>query len=139
MKRTPHSRHGNRTAESGFTLIEIMVVIVILGLLATLASKNIFGLFAENQEKLAHNKVRMLHDSVGVFKLNRGRMPRTLEELTEGDEKNGPIEKELPKDPWNNDYMLKEGDRRGEYIVLSMGPDGQEGTVDDIRYPAQKN
>jgi general secretion pathway protein G len=121
-----------RTAEHGFTLIEIMVVIVILGLLATLVVPNVIGASDEAKEKTARANIASIASAVKMYRVTNGKLPDTLDVLVEKDERGRSQLEELPKDPWGNEYMLREGDRPGEWEVISMGMDGSEGTEDDI-------
>ncbi len=126
-------------AEAGFTLVEIMVVIVILGLLATMVARNVIGASDEARETKAKTDIRMIADAVGGFRAKTGKLPESLEALATKDEKGRSELNDLPKDPWGNDYQLREGDKPREFIVLSWGPDGSEGTEDDITSQVQKD
>ncbi len=129
--------------QKGFTLLEIMVVIVILGVLASMVVPNLMG----NKDKADRQKVVSdviaLENSLDMYKLDNGVYPTTeqgLEALTE--EPSGSPEprnyredgyiKRLPQDPWGNDYILNSPGEHGKIDVLSVGPDGEEGTDDDI-------
>ena len=118
--------------EAGFTLVEIMVVIVILGLLATLVARNVVSSGDEARETKAKADVRMIADAVRGYRAKFGRMPEDLQTLATKDEKGRSELEELPLDPWDNEYVLREGDRRGEFEVISYGVDGVENTEDDI-------
>ncbi|HEX6811434.1 MAG TPA: type II secretion system major pseudopilin GspG [Planctomycetota bacterium] len=126
-----------RPAQAGFTLVEIMVVVVILGLLATLVVQNVMGAGDEARETKALADVRTIADAVRLYRSKNGKLP-SLEELATKDEKGRSMLEELPKDPWNNDYILREGDRPTEFEVISMGPDGSENTDDDISSKGKK-
>lgn len=132
MNPTSPSERRRERPESGFTLVEIMVVVVILGILVTLFARNVFDIFGDSQIGLAETKVKLLDESVGTYKVKNGRMPKSLEELTEPNERGLQIERELPKDPWGNDYELRKGDKASEWAVISAGPDGTFDTDDDI-------
>ena len=141
--RTIHS--ARRLAESnGFTLIEIMVVIIILGLLAALVIPNITGY----TEKAKHEKVRAdiasLEGALELFKADNGFYPTSEQGLDslvvkpstgripakwmEG----GYFKKGVPLDPWGNHYKYYAPGRRGEgYEIVSLGTDGQE-SEDDV-------
>lgn len=129
--------------QNGFTLLEIMVVIVILGVLASMVVPNLMG----NKDKADRQKVISdviaLENSLDMYKLDNGVYPSTeqgLEALV--DEPSGSPEprnyredgyiKRLPQDPWHNDYILNSPGEHGKIDVLSVGPDGEEGTDDDI-------
>ncbi len=141
MKRT---LHGNR----GFTLIEIMVVIVILALLAALVAPRIMG--RSDDAKIADAKVqiRNLESALKLFKLDNGFYPSTEQGLQALIEKptvgriptkykaEGYLEsKTLPKDPWGNDYLYLSPGEHGDYDLCSYGADsvkGGEGKDADI-------
>jgi general secretion pathway protein G len=121
-----------RTSERGFTLVEIMVVIVILGLLATLVVPNIMASSDEAKVGKANSDVNMLADQVRMYYVKQSRLPESLEELVTKDEKGNSMIERLPTDPWNTPYELVEGDTRREFEVISCGPDKSQGTDDDI-------
>lgn len=131
QERTPRCPQARRT-EAGFTLVEIMVVIVILGLLATMVARNVIGAGDEARETKAKTDVRMIADSVGSYRAKNGKLPPDLQTLATKDERGRSELMELPKDPWGNDYLLREGDTPRDFEVLSLGPDGIENTDDDI-------
>ena len=126
-------------AEAGFTLVEIMVVVVILGLLATLVVQNVMGASDTAREKKAQTDVTTIADAVRMYRVNHGRFPDSLEALAEKDEKGRSEIESLSKDPWDHDYILRTGDRPNEFEVLSMGPDGSENTEDDISSKPKKD
>lgn len=132
------NRPSVRTAEAGFTLIEIMVVIVILGLLATLVVPNIIQSADEARVTKAQTDCKTIEKQVSLYRAKKGRMPESLDTLTEPDDKGVKYLDELPKDPWDNDYVIKEGDKRGDFEIISYGPDGQEGGDDDISSRSRK-
>lgn len=129
----------SRPAEAGFTLVEIMVVIVILGLLATLVARNVIGASDEARLTKAQTDVRLIADGVRSYRAKNGKLPESLEVIATKDERGRSELEELPKDPWGNDYILREGDRPGDWEVISWGPDGSEGTEDDISSKTKKD
>ena len=126
-------------AEAGFTLVEIMVVVVILGLLATLVVQNVIGAGDTARETKAKADVRAIADAVRRYRTQTGKLPDSLETLATKDERGRSELEELPKDPWDHDYILREGDRPTEFEVISMGPDGSENTEDDISSKQKKD
>ena len=133
----------NNKKQSGFTLLEIMVVIVILGVLASMVVPNLMG----NKDKADRQKVVSdviaLENSLDMYKLDNGRYPSTEQGLdalitkpTEEPEPRSYPEdgyiKRLPEDPWGNEYILTSPGERGKIDVFSVGQDGEEGTDDDI-------
>jgi general secretion pathway protein G len=128
------NRTVRRRRQDGFTLVEIMVVIVIIGLLVMIVAPNVFGARDVAELEKARMDIGQIKKSIDIYLLtNRGvPVPGSFEVLTTPDEKGKVwLEGDL-RDPWGNDYVLRPGDRRGDFEILSWGPDGQEGTEDDI-------
>jgi general secretion pathway protein G len=132
------SRPLRRAAERGMTLIEIMVVLVIIGLIATAVSVNVLGRQKEAQLSKAKTDVQTIAtQGVDAFHVMRGRYPTTdeglriliQEQFLRPNNKDGTF-----KDPWDQEYIyLFPGQRNADaYDVKSNGPDGQPGTEDDI-------
>lgn len=124
---------NRRVRQGGFTLIEIMVVIVILGLLATIVAPNVWSVSETAKEKKAMTDVKAIADAAKIYMITHVvRDIPTMETLTTRDEKgNIPLDS-VSKDPWGNDYEIRPGDHPGEFEVISAGKDGQLGTEDDI-------
>lgn len=127
-----------RAAQAGFTLVEIMVVIVILGLLATMVAKNVIGVGDEARETKAHSDVVSIADAVRLYRSKNGKLPESLEALATKDEKGRCELDNLPKDPWDHDYELREGDTPSDWEVVSLGPDGVQ-SEDDISHRTKKD
>ena len=125
--------------QAGFTLVEIMVVIVILGLLATLVVQNVVGASDEARIQTAKTNCASFANAVRMYRAQKGKLPDNLEALRNEEDKSKPwyIE-DLPKDPWDHDYELREGDTPQDWEVISLGPDGSAGTEDDISSKAKK-
>jgi len=121
-----------RPSERGFTLVEIMVVIVILGLLATLVARNVMGASDEARETTAKMNCTMLADSIRSYYSKNGVLPETLDELWEKDEKGRSELEPVGDDPWGTPYELLPGDTPRDFEVISCGPDQQPETEDDI-------
>lgn len=120
---------------SGFTLIEILVAVAIIGILATIATLNISDNLDSSKETSAQTAVRTLDEGIASYKIKHpGKNFTSLNQLVEGDENNPPVIKggeDVLVDPWGNPY---EFEKRGKmYAVVSCGPDGEKGTEDDIR------
>jgi general secretion pathway protein G len=128
-----------RAAEAGFSLVEIMVVIVILGLLATMVVKNVAGISDEARLTKAQTDTKSIADQVRMYRAKVGKLPQSLEALTEKNDKGFSYLEELPKDPWGNDYTLMEGNGPQDWEVLSAGPDGSMNTEDDVSSKAKKD
>lgn len=137
--------HNSRTRnrDAGFTLIEIMVVILILGLLATVVGPAVLGQSETAKIEKAKSDVLKIHETAELFSIqNKGRVP-TMEELVTPDSRTGDTYLRgyttVPRDPWDNEYRIVAGERRGKFEVQSNGPDGQEGTEDDITNMTARN
>jgi general secretion pathway protein G len=127
----------------GFTLMELMVVIIILGLLAALIMPNLMGQSEQAKQKLSCVQMKQLELALNDFKLNLGTYPTTeqgLGALTSNPDpdrfksyRSGGYlsSKTAPKDPWNNAYIyLQEDD---SFDMISLGADGKEGGIDNNR------
>ena len=129
--------------QRGFTLLEIMVVIVILGILASLVVPNLMGNKEQADRQKAVSDIVALENALDMYKLDNSRYPTTeqgLEALVskpQGDpaprnyKEDGYI-KRLPQDPWGNNYQLMSPGEHGKIDVFSLGLDGEAGTADDI-------
>lgn len=127
----------------GFTLLEVMVVIVILGILASMVVPNLMGSQERANVQKAVSDINALETSLSMYKMDNYNYPSTdqgLEALvTETDIEPLPRRypedgyvKRLPQDPWGNDYQLLNPGEQSKMDVFSMGPDGEVGTEDDI-------
>ncbi len=127
----------------GFTLLEVMVVIVILGILASMVVPNLMGSQERANMQKAISDVTALETSLSLYKMDNYDYPTTeqgLEALVDQTDiepeprrfpEDGYI-KRLPKDPWGNEYVLLNPGEQSKMDVFSVGPDGEAGTEDDI-------
>ncbi|MBP8301792.1 MAG: type II secretion system protein GspG [Planctomycetes bacterium] len=120
-----------RPVQAGFTLVEIMVVIVILGLLATMVAQNVIGASDTARIGTTQASLKSIHEAVSLYYLNNGKLPSSLEDLTNNDAKGGAALTELGKDAWDHDFILR-GETRNDFEIISCGPDGSENTEDDL-------
>ncbi len=119
----------------GFTLLELLVVMVIIGLLAGYVGPKFFGQIGKSEVKAARAQVDALQKSLDQYRLDVGRYPSTEQGLAvlvtkPADEPKwqGPyLAKAVPKDPWGNDYQYRAPGEHGEYDLLSLGKDGRPG------------
>lgn len=129
--------------QKGFTLLEVMVVIVILGILASMVVPNLMGNKDKADQQKAVSDIVALENSLDMYKLDNSIYPTTeqgLEALVQKptmspeprNYRDGGYVKRLPQDPWRNDYLLLSPGENGKIDIFSAGPDGQPGTEDDI-------
>jgi general secretion pathway protein G len=140
LSRLRHSR--SRHAAPGFTLTEILIAIALLVAVVALAVANLSGILTSSQGDIAKLFVTQTLDTpLLTYKMNTGMYPTTDQGLKalmvapEGVSNwRGPYVNDLPKDPWQNDYKYKcpGVHNPSGYDAWSMGPDGQDGTADDI-------
>lgn len=124
-----------KNSNIGFTLIEIMIVIIIIGLLAALVAPRFFGKLTTAKLSSAKAQIELFGTALDAFRLDTGRYPTTEEGLKALREKpsgaenwSGPyLPKEIPLDPWKRPYIYKSPGEHGEYDLLSYGLDGVEG------------
>ncbi|PLR30993.1 type II secretion system protein GspG [Chimaeribacter californicus] len=129
--------------QQGFTLLEIMVVIVIMGILASLVVPNLMGNKERADRQKAVSDIVALENALDMYKLDNHRYPTSeqgLEALVKKPEfeplpqnyRNDGYIKRLPADPWGGAYLLVSPGEHGEFDLLSPGQDGEAGTDDDI-------
>lgn len=120
-------KKSNQTNQSGFTLIEILIVVMIIGLIASLVAPDLFRQFERSKEEIARAQVEMLSSSVQAFALDIGRHPNSLDELISSDDPNwrGPyLSRGLPLDPWGRPYQYKYPGEHGRFDLYSTGHNG---------------
>lgn len=129
----------NQSMKKGFTLVELLVVIMIIALLASMVAPNLFGKLDDAQRKTTKSQLANLSTALDSFRLDFGRYPTTEEGLAILSVKssnlkkwNGPyLSKKLKNDAWDNPYVYKTPGKDGnEYDLLSYGADGKEGGTD---------
>ncbi|MBM7037646.1 general secretion pathway protein GspG [Vibrio sp. qd031] len=127
--------------QRGFTLLEVMVVIVILGILASIVAPNILGNKEQADQKKAVTDIVALENALDMYKLDNSVYPTTdqgLEALVSEPSispeprnyKNGGYIRRLPTDPWGNAYQYISPGDKGSIDIFTLGADGQEGGED---------
>lgn len=126
MKILQRSRRGNRR---GFSLAELMVVIVIIGLLATLVVPNVIRALSKGQTGKMKSDISQLSSAVDNFYIDNSRYPQSLEELVgEGGGQSYIKGSKVPTDPWKVPYMFEPPlPGQQEYRIYSLGRDGAPG------------
>ncbi len=137
---------NNRLNSQGFTLLEIMVVVVILSILALYVGPKIIGEPEKARINMAKMQIRSIENALKMYKLDNGVYPSTEQglealvqppgvgQLAKNWKKGGYMDKgKIPKDPWQNDYIyLSPGVQNTDSIdLMSYGPDGQPGGEDE--------
>ncbi len=125
----------NRRKERGFTIMELVVVIIIIGLLAAFVAPKFFGKVSEAKLKSAKVQIELFGTALDALRLDVGRYPtsdeglRALREKPSGMESwKGPyLPKEIPMDPWGKAYVYKSPGEHGDYDLISYGLDGAPG------------
>ena len=120
---------------SGFTLLELLVVIVIIGLLAGLVAPRYFDQVSKSNTKIARAQIESLGKALDQYRLEVGKYPNTEEGLTALSTRPqnlakwaGPyLKKSVPPDPWDAPYLYKSPGDHGEYDLSSLGSDRQPG------------
>jgi len=143
IKKLSSSRNSRSRAHSGFTLIEVLLVLVILVVLGAIVVPMVTGIGESANIKAATIQVAALERAIDNYKFGTKQYPTSMEDLADK-----PSDAKLAKnwagpyiktnkdliDPWDNDYKYdaKGKKNQGSYDIWSMGPDGQDGTADDI-------
>jgi len=137
MRTRTQSRDRKRQGEEGFTLIELMVVIVILAILTTIVAINVMPSGQKAKITAAKADISQLEGALNLYKLNYDSYPTTAEGLqalvtapagvdASKYQKGGYIQK-LPPDPWGRPYLYASPGQHGEADVWTLGADGKEG------------
>lgn len=128
------------TPQLGFTLLELLVVMVIIGLLASYVAPRYFDQIGKSEVKAARAQLDALDKSLGAYRIDTGHYPSTAQSLRAlverpADEAKwaGPyLSKAVPSDPWGHSYIYRyPGDAGHDYELMTLGKDGQPGGTGD--------
>jgi general secretion pathway protein G len=133
-------RHGKttrrRNGEAGFTLVEILVVITIIGLIMAIVGPRVLNYLGESKVKAAKIQIESFGSALDLYYLDMGRYPNSSDGLAalvqrpgNAEEWNGPYLKGgvVPNDPWGHAYVYRSPAEQAPYEIVSYGADGQEG------------
>ena len=135
-RRGPARAPVKRGAEAGFTLVELLVVLVILVLLASLVGPRVVGYLGTSRVKTTKVQIESLGSAIELYRIDNGRYPTTdegLKALVQApagvDGWKGPYltKKDVPNDPWNRPYHYRSPGQHGPFDIFSLGADNQVG------------
>ena len=136
MFATNPRRSTARALSAGFTLLELLVVIVIIGLLAAYVGPKYFAQLGKSEVTVAKAQMESFEKSLDTYRLDVGRYPTSEEGMaalmvappTAATKWNGPyLKKAVPLDPWGNPYVYRSPGAKADYEIVSTGKDGQPG------------
>ena len=135
-------RHSRATQMRGFTLVEVLLVLIILVIIGSIVVPNLFGVKDKADIDAARAQVNAMSTVMDLYRLDLNKYPSTIKDLTEApsdsaqaDKWSGPYLKSAMKpDPWGNEYQYASPGKKNtsSYDLWSNGPDGQSGSEDDI-------
>lgn len=131
--------HSARIRRRGFTLLELLVVIVILGLLAAYVAPRYFSQIGKSEAGVARAQIEAFEKALDTFRIDVGRYPTTEEGLavlnnrpSDTPKWNGPyLKKSVPLDPWGKPYIYHAPGAKGDFDLISFGKDGAQGGSGD--------
>ena len=136
LRERRQARQRKRHGERGFTLVEMLVVITIIGLIMGLIGPRVLNYLGESKVKAAKIQLQSFSSALDLFNLDAGRYPSSAEGLAALVRRapgvgawNGPYLRggDVPNDPWNHPYVYRAPGQRGAYDIVSFGSDGREG------------
>ena len=130
-------REKRKQVRSGFTMIELVAMLIIIGLLAAVVGTNVMGKIEKAKVTTTKTSLKILHSAVNTFKMDTGRYPTDEEGLSilvndpgdEGWEPGGYLETlEVPLDGWKHEFVFELEPASGKpFVIISYGADGEEG------------
>lgn len=128
-----------RPLAQGFTLLELLVVVTIIGLLAAYVGPKYFSQLGKSEQSVARAQIEAFARALDAYRLDTGQYPTSEEGLAalltkpaNARKWNGPyLQKAVPVDPWGNAYVYRSPGAAGEYDIVSFGKDGQSGGSGD--------
>lgn len=124
-------KNVSRASRGGFTLVELLLVVAILGVLATVAIMNTSGLMGDAQAKATRSSVAAIEEAARVYEIRTGKFPESIDALLQpmGD-RPALLDDKARNDAWGNPFQVR---RNGNFVeIRSAGPDGQMNSSDDI-------
>ncbi|CAN2533650.1 hypothetical+protein [Methylocapsa aurea] len=145
LKASIHSprplRRAAHSARAGYTLVEMLVVLAIIGSIVGLVGPRVLNYLSESKVKTTQIQMENISSALDLFYLDVGRYPSTEEGLSALARRpagatvwNGPYLKSanVPKDPWGHDYLYRAPGQNGPFDIGSLGPEGREGGAGSI-------
>ncbi|MDX2159238.1 MAG: type II secretion system major pseudopilin GspG [Hyphomicrobiaceae bacterium] len=125
-----------RRGEAGFTLVELLVMMTILVLIASLVGPRVIGYIGSSKAKAARIEIESLTAALQLYRIDNSRYPTSAQGLRALVERpavasgwNGPYlaKRDVPRDPWGNEFVYRSPGQRGDFDIISLGADNQVG------------